>query len=67
MQFIYTVFRAIYLDEDEREFKMDFVALTKVSSTKSEIVMQSVESILKVRGIDIRKTTVSCLDGTNSG
>lgn len=53
-------------DEADKDFKMDFIALTEVSSTKSEIVMEAVERTLREKEIDISKTRFSCLDGTNS-
>lgn len=53
-------------DEKDKEFKMDFITLTEVSSTQSEIVMQAIEKSLHERNIDISQTRFSCLDGTNS-
>ena len=52
-------------DESNKEFKMDFIALTEVSSTKSEIVMEAIGRTLRENDIDIMKTRLSCLDGTN--
>ena len=53
-------------DESVKEFKMDFIALTEVSSTKSEIAMEAIERTLRKNDTDIMKTRFSCLDGTNS-
>ena len=53
-------------DKSNKEFKMDFIALTEVSSTKSEIVMEAIGRTLRENDIDIMKTRFSCLDGTNS-
>ena len=52
-------------DESNKEFKMNFIALTEVSSTKSEIAMEAIEHTLHENDIDIMKTCFSCLDGTN--
>ena len=53
-------------DESNKEFKMDFITLTEVSSTKSKTVMKAIECTLRKNGIDIMKTRFTCLDGTNS-
>ena len=53
-------------DETDKEFKLEYVKLTEVSSTKSDIVMQAIEKTLRERNIDISKTIFCCLDGTNS-
>ena len=53
-------------DEVDKELKLEYVELTEVSSTKSEIVMQAIEKTLRERNIDISKTIFCCLDGTNS-
>ena len=53
-------------DESNKEFKMDFITLTEVSSTKSKTVMKAIECTLRKNDIDIMKTRFTCLDGTNS-
>ena len=53
-------------DESNKEFKMDFIVLTEVSSTTSKIVMEAIEHTLHVNDIDIMKICFSCLNGTNS-
>ena len=53
-------------DESVKDLKMDFLALTEVSSTKWEIAMEAIERTLSKNDIDIMKTRFSCLDGTNS-
>ena len=58
-------FFAIF-DEMDKQFKIEFVSLIEVSSTKSEIVMHAIEKTLIERDTDISKTRFCCLDGTNS-
>lgn len=55
-----------YFDENKKEFHIDFISLVEVSSTKSEIVMDTLEKVLRERDVDITKTRFCCLDGTNS-
>ena len=40
----------------DKKFKIDYVSLIEVSSTKSEIVMQATEKTLIERDIDSSKT-----------
>ena len=40
--------------------------MVHVSSTKSEVLMNTIEKLLRERSIDIKKTKFCCLDGTNS-
>ena len=49
------IFLAIF-DEMDKKFKIDYVSLIEVSSTKSEIVMHATEKTLIERDIDISKT-----------
>ena len=50
----------------DKQFKIEFVSLIEVSSTKSEIVMHAIEKTLIERDTDISKTRFCCLDDTNS-
>ena len=50
----------------DKKFKIEYVMLIKVFSTKSEIVMQAIEKTLTERDIDISKTRSCSLDVTNS-
>ena len=50
----------------DKKFKIEYVMLIKVFSTKSEIVMQAIEKTLTERDIDISKTRSCSLDATNS-
>ena len=53
-------------DETLKEFKMDYISLTEVSSTKSEVVLAAIERTFLEKDIDISKIRFTCLDGTNS-
>ena len=53
-------------DEMDKKFKIEYVMLIKVFSTKSEIVIQAIEKTLTERDIDISKTRSCSLDATNS-
>ena len=61
----FVFFLAIF-DEMDKKFKIEYVTLIEVFSTKSEIVMHTIEKTLIERDIDIFKTRFCCLDGTNS-
>ena len=50
----------------DKKFKVEYVTLIKVSSSKYEIVMQAIEKTLIQRDIDISKTRFYSLDATNS-
>ena len=50
----------------DKKFKVEYVTLIKVSSSKYEIVMQAIEKTLIQRDIDISKTRSYSLDATNS-
>ena len=49
------IFLALF-DQMVKKFKIEYVRLIKVSSTKSEIVMHAIEKTLIKRDIDISKT-----------
>ena len=54
-------------DEEKKEVVIDFVSITSVSPTKSEILMDKVQEILLNNNIDIiSNTCFSYLDGTNA-
>ena len=55
-----------YFDEETKSPNVEFVSLVSVSSTKSEVLIEKMKSILKEREIDIIKTRFICFDGTNS-
>ena len=50
----------------DKKFKVEYLMLIKVSSSKYEIVMQAIEKTLIKRDIDISKTRFCSLDATNS-
>ena len=52
-------------DDNTKQFHLDFVSMVHVSSTKSEVLMNTIEKLLRERSIDIKKTKFCCLDGTN--
>ena len=49
------IFLALF-DQMVKKFKIEYVRLIKVSSTKSEIVMHAIEKTLIKRDINISKT-----------
>ena len=54
-------------DEEKKEVVIDFVSITSVLPTKSEILMDKVQEILLNNNIDIiSNTCFSYLDGTNA-
>ena len=53
-------------DDNTKQFHLDFFSMVHVSSTKSEVLMNTIEKLLRERSIDIKKTKFCCLDGTNS-
>lgn len=55
-----------YFDEDSKKFNLDFVSLVSVPSTKSEVLITKMKTILEENGVDIKKTRFVCFDGTNS-
>ena len=59
------IFLAIF-DRMDKKFNIEYITLIEVSSTKSEIVMHTIEKTLIERDIDISKTRFCSLDGTNS-
>ena len=58
------IFSAIF-DKIDKRFKIEYVTLIEVSSTKSEIVMRAIEKTLFERYIDISKIRFCCLNSTN--
>ena len=52
--------------EEAKSFKLEFVKLTSVPSTKSEIFSEKMKEILSERNVDIVKTRFVCFDGTNA-
>ena len=57
---------ASYVHEETKSFKLEFVKLTSVPSTKSEILIEKMKEILSERNVDIVKTRFVCFDGTNA-
>ena len=55
-----------YFDEESKKFTLDFMSLVSVASTKSEILIEKMRSILNENGVEIKNTRFVCFDGTNS-
>ena len=54
-------------DEEKKEVVIEFVSITSVSPTKSEILMDKAQEVLLNNNIDIiSNSCFSCLDGTNA-
>ena len=45
-------------DEEEKEFTLEFVSITSIASTKSEVLMDRVQEILLNNNTDISKTRI---------
>ena len=60
------VFFLAIFDRMDKKFKIEYITLIEVSSTKSEIVMHTIEKTLIERDIDISKTRFCSLDDTNA-
>ena len=49
-------------DEALKDFKIDYITLTEVTSKKSKIVLEAIERAFVETCIDISKTRLTCLD-----
>ena len=56
----------IYFSEKAKCFKLDFIGLFSVSSTKAEILLDKIKEVFTERNIDLLKTKFICFDGTNT-
>ena len=55
-----------YFSEKAKCFKLDFIRLFSVFSTKAEILLDKIKEVFTERNIDLPKTRFTCFDGTNA-
>ena len=52
-------------DEIKKEFMLEYLSLVEVSSTKSDLLLDKITTVLKGRNMDIKDTRFCCFHGTN--
>ena len=52
--------------EKAKCFKLDFIGLFSVSSTKADILLDKIKAVFTERNIHLSKTRFTCFDGNNT-